>query len=568
MTKEEINTALEELVKEEVSKESLSKGRPLLESYQVAVAHHQHELKEAFVADGGDPDEFKLERDEHDIKFDELWAEFSKLKKEYKEKLANQQQDNLTLKEKILDKINELKQEEHIKTAHETFKELESKWKEIGKIPSDKIKEIDAAYSRSRDEFFYNMHIYRELLENDLKKNLQLKEEIVSKMNNVLQIKSFKDMDVAARRLTNEWNEIGPTYKEKWEEVRDQFWEAHHAVFEKIKTFYKSQKEKQKENLGKKIKLVEQLKEINNFTANSDKSWKKHTKLVIDLQKEWRTIGFAPKAENDKVWTLFKAEADAFFDRKSKFYLDLKVEFDKHKEAKEKLVAQAEELIHNEDHRYAANTLTHLQKKWREIGAAHHRDEQRLWKKFRGACNAFFENKKSQQKQDTEDQKENLLKKQAIITQINELENVADKDEAFKKVEEFVTAFNNIGFVPMGEKQKISTDYKNSIHKRLSALGLADEELTEYLFNVKIKELADSQNPEKALEKEAQLLREKVRDVKSTILQYENNLGFFANSKGANALKEEVEQKIESNKQILHKLESKLQMVYDHLNQN
>ncbi len=566
MTKEEINTALEELVKQEMSKETLSKGKPLLESYQVAVAHHQHELKEAFIANGGEPDEFKLERDEHDLRFDELWAEYSKLKKSFKEKLAGQEKENLNLKEQILEKINELKQEEHIKTAHESFKELEVKWKTIGKIPLDKIKDIDAAYSRARDEFFYNMHIYRELLENDLKKNLQLKEEIVTKMNEVLQMKSFKDMDAAARRLTNEWNEIGPTYKEKWEEIRDQFWEAHHSVFEKIKTFYKSQKEKQKENLDKKIKLVEQLKEINTFTANSDKSWKKHTKLVIDLQKEWRSIGFAPKAENDRVWKLFKEEADSFFDRKSTFYLSLKEEFDKHKEAKEQLVAQAEELVDHEDQRQAAKTITQLQRKWREIGPAHHRDEQRLWKKFRGACNSFFETKKTQQKQDTLDQKENLTKKQAIISQINALKNDGDSEEGFKNIEALIAEYNNIGFVPMGEKQKVSTDYKNAIHKRLTALGLADEELTEFLFNVKIKELADSQFPEKALEKEAQVLREKIRVIKSTILQYENNLGFFANSKGANALKDEVEKKIDTNKQILHKLESKLEMVYNHLN--
>jgi len=563
MTKAEINTALEELVKQEMSKELLGKGKPLLEAYQLAVAHHHTELKEKFVADGGDTSDFKVERDEDDIKFDELWAEYSKHKKEFKAKLANEESDNLAKKEALLAKIEELKTEEHIKKAHEAFNEIEANWKEIGRIPQDKIKDIDAAYSRARDEFFYNMHIYRELLENDLKKNLQLKEEIVSKMKDVLNIKSFKDMDLTARRLTNEWNEIGPTFKDKWEAIRDEFWESHHAIFDKIKEFYKGQKEKQKENLEKKVALVARLKDINTYNTNSDKSWKKHTKLVIDLQKEWRSIGFAPKADNDKVWGDFKTEADNFFGRKSEYYLQLKEVYDANKEAKEKLVTEAEALIHNEDHRYTANQLTHLQKQWREIGAAHHRDEQRLWKKFRGACNAFFENKKTQQKQDVIDQKENLEKKQGIIKQINELEPAATSEDSFKLLDVLIADFNQIGFVPMSDKQKISTDYKNAIHKKLSKFGILEEELTEYLFNVKIKELAGSQNPEKSLEKEAQHIREKIRTIKANVLQYENNLGFFKNSKGANTLKDEVIQKIEANKQLLRKLENKLNMVYD-----
>jgi predicted DNA-binding protein YlxM (UPF0122 family) len=563
MTKEEINTALEEFNKQEMSKDLMQKGKPLLESYQAAVAQTIHEQKEKFVADGGLPEDFKLEREEHDVRFDELWAQFSKLKKEFKEKLANAENDNLSIKEALLAKIEALKSEEHIKHAHEVFKEIESKWKSTGRIPQDKVKDLDASYSRARDEFFYNMHIYRELLENDLKKNLQLKEAVVVKMKEALNLKSFKDMDLTARRLTDEWNDIGPTYKEKWEEIRDQFWEAHHNIFNKIKDFYKSQKEKQKENFEKKKDLVARLKEISSFNITSDKSWKKHTAIVLGFQKEWRAIGFAPKADNDKIWGEFKTAADDFFGAKSEFYKTIKEGYDKNKAEKEKLVTKAEQLIHSEDHRGTANMLTDLQKQWRKIGSAHHRDEQRLWKKFRSACNAFFENRKTQQKQDTINQKENLAQKNVVIEKIKALKPNSDKP--LSEIDVLITEFNKIGFVPMSDKQKIAVDYKNAIHQKLSEFGIAEAELSDYLFNVKINELAESQFPEKALEKEAQHIREKIRTIKANILQYENNLGFFKHSKGANALKEEVEQKIESNKQILSKLESKLELVYENL---
>tara|TARA_R110002050_G_C8962353_1_gene514574 strand:- start:3337 stop:5037 length:1701 start_codon:yes stop_codon:yes gene_type:complete len=565
MTKEEINTALQELVKQEMSKETMAAGKPILESYQAAVAHTIQEQKKIFVADGGAAEDFKLIRDEQDVKFDELWAEFSKHKKAFKENLANAEKNNLTLKQGLLEQIEALKTEEHIKKAHESFKEIETKWKSIGKIPQDKVKEMEASYSKARDEFFYNMHIYRELLENDLKKNLQLKEEIVAKMKATAQIKSFKDMDSTARRLTNEWNEIGPTFKEKWEEIRDQFWEANHDVFNKIKEYYKSQKDKQKENLEKKNVLVARLKEINGNNITSDKSWKKHTKIVLELQKDWRTIGFAPKVDNDKVWAEFKKEADQFFSAKSEFYAEIKAVFDQNKEAKEKLVAKAEGLIHNTDQRNTANTLTQLQKQWREIGSAHHRDEQRLWKKFRSACNAFFENKKTQQKQDTIEQKANLENKFAIIQNIKDLQFQDDQKKSLQEIDVLINKFNQIGFVPMNEKQKVSVDYKNAIHQKLTEFGIQEEDLSDYLFKVKINELSGAQHPEKALEKEAQYIREKIRTIKANILQYENNLGFFKHSKGANSLKEEVEQKIVHNKQILSKLESKLETVYSHL---
>lgn len=565
MTREEINIALKELNSQEMSPEIINQGKPLLEAYQLAIAHHLHELKEKFIADGGTAEEFKIVRDEHDVLFDELWAEHSKLKKDFKFRMANLEGDNLKLKEELLEKINALKSEEHIKKAHTDFKEIELKWKEIGKIPQDKIKDIELAYSRARDEFFYNMHIYRELLENDLKKNLQLKEEIVSKMKEVVNLKSFKDMDSVARRLTNEWNEIGPTYKEKWEGIRDEFWEAHHLVFDRIKDFYKGQKEKQKDNLEKKQALVVRLKEINGYHINSDKSWKKHTKTVIDLQKEWRGIGFAPKADNEKVWGEFKSLADSFFHAKSDFYKSLKDEFDNNKHKKEALLSQAEELVHHEDKKYATNMITKLQKQWRDVGAAHHRDEQKLWKKFRATCNSFFEGKKEQQKQNELDQKENLVKKQAVLKSIESLEKSAKTEDALSSLDTLIKEFNAIGFVPLADKNVISKQFKETVEKQLGTLGLPEAEMKDYLFNLKIKEMSNSQNSDRALDQEAKFLKDKIRTIKGNILQYENNLGFFSNSKGAEALIKEVNDKIETNKQQLQALESKLQMVYNNM---
>lgn len=566
MTKEEIITALKELNSKDVTQEAIAEGKKLLDAYQLAVLHRQQKLKEAFEAEGNNPADFVVEREALDTEFDSMWAEFSKHKKEFKEQKQNEEKTNLDGKHALLKEIAELKNEEHIKKAHEAFKAIEEKWKALGRIPQDKIKEIDNAYSVARDEFFYNMHIYRELLENDLKKNLQLKEDIVAKMKEALTYTSFKDMDSAARRLTKEWNEIGPTYKEKWEGIRDEFWEAHHAVFNKIKDFYKTQKEKQVENLEKKTALVNRLKEILSHNIQTEKSWNKHTKFVIDLQKEWKTIGFAPKADNERIWQEFKEQADLFFNQKSEFFLSLKKTYDANKKVKEQLVAQAEELVNSDRLKETAKKLTDLQRKWRETGSAHHRDEQKLWKKFRAACNGFFENKKTKEHQATADQAENLEKKQATLKAITELEVTKDNQEQMDALVALINEFNAVGYVPIKEKQSIANNFKRSVQKKLSEAGLDTNDVYDFLFEIKLKEIGGSQNPSAGYEKEINALREKIKSTKSNILQYENNLGFFKHAKGDNPMLADVENKISEGKKLIANLENKLSKVFKQYN--
>lgn len=566
MTKEEIITALKELNKQDVTPDAITEGKKLLDAYQLAVLHRQQNLKEAFEAEGNNPADFVVEREELDTEFDSQWAEFSKHKKEFKEKKQDEEKTNLEAKRTLLNEISELKNEEHIKKAHEAFKAIEEKWKALGRIPQDKIKEIDNAYSVARDEFFYNMHIYRELLENDLKKNLQLKEEIVAKMKDALNFTSFKDMDSAARRLTKEWNEIGPTYKEKWEAIRDEFWEAHHAIFNKIKDFYKTQKEKQVENLEKKTALVNRLKEILSHNIQTEKSWNKHTKFVIDLQKEWKTIGFAPKADNERIWQEFKEQADSFFNKKSEFFLALKQTYDANKKIKDELVAQAEELINSDHLKQTAKKLTELQHKWRETGSAHHRDEQKLWKKFRAACNSFFENKKNKETKASAEHIENLEKKNALLKSIDTLEVNKGNQTQMDALVALINEFNAIGYVPIKDKQTIANTFKRAVQKKLSAAGLDTNDVYDFLFELKLKEISGSQNPQVGYEKEINALREKIKTTKSNILQYENNLGFFKHAKGNNPMLMEVETKIADGKKLIANLENKLAKVFKQYN--
>ncbi len=567
MTREEIITALETINANPLTKESIKEAFALQKAHNQLVREEEQKALEDHISAGGNPDEFEPPKHELDQAWEQLWKTFLNNKRRFDEQQTREAEENLKDKEAIIEEIEKLKDEENIKKAFTKFKVLEEKWKEIGFIPKDKYRELHSRYSRARDEFFYTMHIYRELLEHDLKKNLQEKWILVDEMKALLKMNNIREMERLAREYTHKWNEIGPTYHDKWEEVRNAFWEAHHEVYVKVKNHFKTLKEKQTENLEKKKEILARLLDINKLEKATEKKWKRLTKEVIELQKKWKEIGPAPKSENEKIWQQFKEAADKFFSDKSVFYHELKKVKDANKAIKEKLVEQAEALKDSTEWKETTEKLKQLQRKWKETGQAHHRDEQRLWKRFRAACNTFFDAKNEQYKArlaQIEEMKgaveENLKKKKAIIDKIVALEK--DHLDELKKL---ATEFAETGFVPKDKKQEIKNAFNQAMQKKLKEMGWDEDKISEFLFSLKLKEISKSLNPGELLEKEGYYLQDKIKNLKASILQYENNIGFFGHSKGAEKLRQEVEQKLEQSKKQLQRYEKKLKLIMDKL---
>ena len=563
MTKQEINTKLKELLQNDNTQEIVKEAKELLAQYQSVVVSNHKEQLENFVSEGGEKKDFSPKRDEEDQLFDEMWTKYSQRIKMMEKKKVSEQADNLKLKEEIIQEISELTQnEENIGKAFTRINELQEKWKTIGGVSSEKHRELQSTYSKMRDEFYYNIRIYKELLEHDLKRNLQLKEDLASKMESLAENSNIKELESTLRVLSSKWDEIGPTYKEKWEEVRDRFKEAQNKAYDKVKGHYKTVREQQQENLDKKIALCEKIEKMVVQETKSEKRWRKLTDEVIAIQKEWKTIGFATKKENDNVWERFKKAGDEFFNSKSSFFAKIKEEQDENKRIKKQLVEEAESIKTSEDWKNTSQKLITLQKKWQSIGNAHQRDEQRLWKQFRAACNAFFESKKKFYSTMDVRQEENLKLKQTVIEEIDNFSPSEDINESITSLENLSKKFNSIGFVPLAQKSKLTNIYRRALENKYAELGISSDEIQNLQFKNKLDELKTSDNPNVALAREEKNIREKIKKIESTIQQYENNLGFFANSKGANSLKKEVEDKLSNTREQLEAWTQKLDLLY------
>ena len=563
MSKQEINTKLEELLSQPMDAQRAAEGKDILASYQTILVHDHKEQLEKYIADGGVKEDFSPRQDELDHAFSEVWTKFTQSKTSWEKAKAESEKQNLARKNEIIKEIEELVNEENIKQAMARIKELEEEWKNVGNVANATYQELQQNYSRARDAFFYNMRIYRELLEHDLKRNLQLKEDLAEKMHETLKIDKIKELEMITRSLSAEWDEVGPTFHDKWEGVRDKFKDAQRKAFEKIKEHYQGVRAQLQDNLDKKAELCKRIEDMVEQEVQSEKRWRKLTDEVIAIQKEWKTIGFVPRQDNDMIWQRFKTAGDKFFDQKKAFYASLKSEQDKFRDAKKALVEKAEELKSSEDWKETTETLIRLQREWKKIGTAHQRDEQRLWKQFRAACNHFFEAKKGFFDTKDERQDQNLKDKEAILNELENLSTDGDDNETIKKIDQLVNRFAAVGFVPIEAKNKINSAFKNALNKRYKEIGLGAEDVKKLMYLAKIKDMGDAKGKtdDRAVQREERGLRERISKLKATIVQYENNLGFFANSKGANKLKEEVEQKIEQAKQQVEELKEQLQLL-------
>lgn len=558
MTREEITDKLKNLAEAEMNNETFKEAKELKAQFDTETAAINQKQLEDFLNESGEKNEFKIKRDKLDEAIENTWVHVKKSHREKQKEEAAQQRVNLTLKREIIEDIEKLaEKEENIKRAFETMKELEEKWKSTGPVPSSDFSALQADFSKARDAFFYNIRIHKELFEHDLKRNLQLKQELVDKMNQLKENPKIKEVDALAKSYLKDWDEIGPTFKEEWEKVRDDFREARFAAFERIKEHYQKVKEQQKENLTKKEAILEKAENILKEDIQTKKHWNKLTDFYKELQTEWRKIGFAPKDKNEEVWKRFKEAGDAFFARKKEFFKDLREVQNKNRDIKQDLLKSADELKESEEWKDTTEKLKQLQNKWTSTGAASQRDEQKLWLRFREACNSFFDRKKEHFAGRKQEEIENLKAKKELIQQINAIEAGNDQKSTLETLESKIEAFNKTGFVPIKNKGEIQNDFRSATQKAYQKLGLSREEITKKQLNHKLDEIKQTGDT-RTLEREKRNITDKMKELESVISQYENNMSFFGLSKGAEQLKKEVEEKLDGTRNKYENLKKQL----------
>jgi hypothetical protein len=520
--------------------------------------------RKAFVEQGGDIEDYKIEDDPHESEIKELLHKYRELKADYNRVQEEHKHKNLEEKYKIIDEIKELvKNKESINRTFQEFRDLQKKWRSIGPVPQQNVKDLWENYHHHVEAFYDYIRINQELRDLDLKKNLESKMHLCEKAEELLLESNVVDAFRILQDLHDQWREIGPVPAEMRVEIWNRFKEATSKINRKHQDHFVDLKNEQKSNLEAKIALCEKAEELCNMEINSNKDWTARSNELIELQKVWKTIGFAPKKDNAKVYKRFREACDAFFNRKRDYYGVFKEEQNNNLQLKVDLCIQAEALRDSNEWKKTTEELIALQQRWKEIGPIHHKQSEKVWKRFRTACDIFFERKSKHFSEVDNSFGTNLLKKNELIQQIEEFQITDNAEESLSRLKDFQRQWAEIGFVPIKEKDAIHERYRDAINKKFDALRIDDNHRSLLKFKTKLEEYLEKPNGMQRIRQEREKFITRLKQLENDIVLWENNIGFFARSRNAETMIKDVEMKIENTKKNIEILNKKINMIDD-----
>ena len=502
----------------------------------------------------------------NDVKdqFKDLFLEFQSKRKKQLDLVKILEEENLKQKNSLLAKLRTvIEEEENIGSAFSAQKEVHEAWKKIGDIPRAKRDDIQKEYSRLMELFFYNINIYRELKEHDYQRNAQLKSEKISQIQNLLGVKSIKEMESLLREYQNDWEGIGPVPNNEWEQIKESYWQSVKAVYEKINAYYNERRSAMIENIERKQVLIEELKLITEKAdeIDSQKQWSGKTELIKELQLKWKQIGFGPKKENEAVWKEFRSHCDLFFEKRNAFNKAIEDQYSGLVKQKQALIEEAEKLKDSTEWDISTRKFISLQKEWKKIGNAGPRNENKLWRQFRKKCDYFFKAKEAQIESLEKEKEQNVAQYEALIQTVIAFKKSDDLQSNTKSLKEFHASYKKLGPLPKNKFSEINKAFKEALDRQYESLDIEPEKKELLLFKAKIDSISSGNNRTTILQKEKTSLRKNIDKITSNMLQMERNLSFFANSKGANKLKEETQGKINAMEQEINKLKRMLKAI-------
>ena len=476
--------------------------------------------------------------------FKDLYSQYKVKRSAYTQELEKNKEENYQEKLAVIEDLKALVEaSEDLKETFPRFREIQNRWRAIGPVPQAKVKDLYDTYQHYVEKFYDYVKINKEFRDLDFKKNLEAKENLCEKAEKLSEEEDVVGAFRTLQKLHEQWKELGPVSKEFRESVWERFRAATAVINKKHQAYFESQKGNQKENLEAKTALCEKVEAIAQAEVKDSTDWNALTKEIESIQKEWKKIGFASKKDNQKVYDRFRAACDAFFAKKREFYSEFKNQMQDNLAKKIELCEKAEALKDDTDWKKTSDAFIELQKQWKEIGPVSRKKSEQVWKRFRAACDAFFDNRDKHFGSVNSEQGENLQKKRDLIEEIRKYE-VEDKEEAREALHEFQERWNAIGFVPFKEKARIQEAFRKAVNEKF---GEFRETGSRYAGKA-----------ERAVRSERDRLVQKFMKKEQEIATWENNMGFFAASKNADALLEELNKKIDIAKQELAKLEEEI----------
>ena len=476
--------------------------------------------------------------------FKEIYNRFRKERAEYNKQLEKEREANLALKEAVIADLKALlEKQEDVNATFPEFREIQNRWRAIGPVPAQNYRNINETYQLYVEQFYDMVKINRELRDLDFKKNLEAKEQFCALAEKLAEnpnvIEAFREL----QKLHEQWKEFGPVAKEYREQVWERFKAATALVNKKYQAFFEGLKEQQAENLAKKTVLCEKVEEIAEREVSDSSQWNAFSKEIEDIQKEWRTIGFASKKDNQKIYDRFRAACDKFYARKRDFYNDYKDNINQNMEKKVALCEAAEALKSSTEWKKATDQFIALQKQWKEIGAVPRKKSEQLWKRFRAACDEFFAERDKNAKPEN-DFYGNLKAKQRLVEEIKAYVLTGDAAADQEAMKAFQARWQEIGFVPFKEKDKVAQAYKAALQEK---------------FPAPERGARRTRGGRQISEKER--LIQKYNQLEQDIVTYENNIGFFSMSKNSEPLIKQMQERIVAAKEELNALAEQIRVL-------
>ena len=497
--------------------------------------------RRAFIDGGGSEEEFVPTVDGAEVRLKELFKEYRRRRDEFIANLEAEKEQNYRTKLAIIDELKELvDSDETLKHTFNKFRELQQRWKETGPVPLQQVKDLWETYNLHVENFYNFIKINKELRDLDLKKNYEQKAALCEQAEALVLEPSVIEAFHKLQKLHDAWRETGPVANEFKETLWERFKAASSRINKQHQEHFEALKAEQVKNLELKTELCAAAEELNAQPSTTRKEWNKASERLLEIQKTWKTIGFAPKKDNNRIYERFRAACDKFFEAKRAFYAGVKTEMEHNLQLKVELCEQAEALSESEDWKATTEELIALQARWKEIGAVSRRHSDVVWKRFRVACDKFFERKASHFSGVDSQYEENLQKKLALLDEMAAADVAAG---GFEVIREFQRRWGEIGFVPIKQKDAIQKRYKAVVDAMFDTLRGSERDRSMNRFRDKVSSLKAS--GDRRLRSERERLYNKVRQMEQEIALLENNIGFFAKSKNADALVADVRAKID-----------------------
>ncbi|BBE15944.1 hypothetical protein AQPE_0080 [Aquipluma nitroreducens] len=518
--------------------------------------------KAAFAEAGGNMEEFKAEPDPYELDLRNLLKQYQDRRNEHNKRSDELKEENLHKKYEIIEEIKALiNNKESINKTFHDFRELQNQWREIGSVPQAKLKDLWDTYHHHVENFYDFIKINKELRDLDLKKNLETKMEICEKSEELLVEPSIIKAFNVLQKYHEQWREVGPVPRDKKDELWERFKAATSIINKKHQDYFEGRKSEQKKNLDAKIALCEKVEEIANTDIDVHRDWDERSKELIELQKIWRTIGFAPKRDNNKIYERFRIASDKFFDRKREFYNQNKEEQNTNLQLKTDLCVQAEALKDSTEWKKTADEFIAIQRAWKEIGPVPRKFSDVIWKRFRAACDFFFENKSKHFSSIDGEQLDNLRMKKELLEEVKQFSLSGDDGADLDKLKDFQRRFTDIGHVPFKDKDAIQNDFRDVINKHFDALRIDEKRRNLMKFKNKVVNNTTTGRGQNKMRFEREKYMVKLKQMETDLALLDNNIGFFANTKNASALIDDVNQKIASTKEKIEFLKEKIRIM-------